>query len=135
MSFLNEEGLIENGFADIDPNAWGADGSAFISYTLTDKGLDNKDFIIENTFQYIDLIKSEGIKQEYFDELAGINQIQFEDYRAPEALSLAVNFAFNIYDVPLQNLIDYAYVTSDFKPDAISNVLSQMKKNQLGCTT
>ena len=66
---------------DIDPNAWGADGSAFISYTLTDKGLDNKDFIIENTFQYIDLIKSEGIKQEYFDELAGINQIQFEDYR------------------------------------------------------
>ena len=128
MSFLNEEGYIENGFADIDPNAWGADGSAFISYTLTDKGFDNKDFIIANTFQYIDLIKSEGIKQEYFDELAGINQIQFEDYRAPEALSLAVNFAFNIFDVPLQNLIDYAYITSDFKPDAIADLLSQMTK-------
>ena len=127
MSFLNEEGLIESGSASIDPNAWGADGSAFISYTLTDKGLDNKDTIIENTFQYIDMMKADGIKKEYFDELAGINQIQFEDYRSPEALNLAVQFAFNIFDVPLQNIIDYSYVTSDYKSDAIKNVLSKMK--------
>ena len=39
MSFLNEEGLVESGSASIDPLLWGADGSAFISYTLTDKGL------------------------------------------------------------------------------------------------
>ena len=126
MSFLNEEGLIESGSVSIDPDVWGADGSAFISYTLTDKGLINKNIIIENTFRYIDLIKDEGIKKEYFDELAGINQIQFEDYKAPEALNLAVQFAFNIYDVPLKNIIDFNYVTSDFKSDAIQNVLSKM---------
>ena len=31
--------------ADIDPNAWGADDWGLF-HTLTDKGLDNKDFII-----------------------------------------------------------------------------------------
>ena len=126
MSFLNEEGLIESGSASIDPILWGADGSAFISYTLTDKGLNNKNTIIENTFRYIDLIKAGGVKKEFFDELAGINQIQFEDYSAPEALSLAVQFAFNIYDIPLKNIIDYSYITSDYKSSAIENVLLKM---------
>ena len=45
MSFLNEEGLVESGSASIDPLLWGADGSVFISYTLTDKGLNNKNII------------------------------------------------------------------------------------------
>ena len=81
MNFLNEEGYIEEGSASIDPNSWGADGSAFVSFTLTEKGQMNKNVIIANTFKYIDLIKSEGIKKDYFDELAGVNQIQFEDYR------------------------------------------------------
>ncbi len=126
MSFLNEDGLIESGSASIDPILWGADGSAFISYTLTDKGLANKNIIIENTFRYIDLIKNNGVKKEFFDELAGINQIQFEDYSAPDALSLAVQFAFNIYDIPLKNIIDYSYVTSDYEPSAIESVLAKM---------
>lgn len=127
MSFLNEEGYIEEGSSSIDPNAWGADGSAFISFTLTEKGQINKNAIIANTFKYIDLIKSQGINNEFFDELAGINQIQFEDYRTPEALNLAIGFAFNIFDVPLKNLIDYRYVTSEYKPEAIKDVLSKMK--------
>jgi protease-3 len=126
MNFLNEEGYIEEGSASIDPNSWGADGSAFVSFTLTEKGQMNKNVIIANTFKYIDLIKSEGIKKDYFDELAGVNQIQFEDYRTPEALNLAIGFAFNIYDVPLKNLIDYSYVTSDYNPEAIKDVLSSM---------
>lgn len=127
MNFLNEEGYIEEGSASIDPNSWGADGSAFVSFTLTEKGQMNKNVIIANTFKYIDLIKSEGIKKDYFDELAGVNQIQFEDYRTPEALNLAIGFAFNIYDVPLKNLIDYSYVTSDYNPEAIKDVLASME--------
>ena len=126
MSFLNEEGLIESGSTSIDPILWGADGSALITFTLTDKGIKNKQAIIANTLRYIDLIKANGIKKEYFDELAAINQIQFEDYSAPEALSLAVQFAFNIYDVPLKNIIDFSYVTSDYQSEAIENVLSKM---------
>ena len=126
MSFLNEEGLVESGSASIDPLLWGADGSVFISYTLTDKGLNNKNIIIENTFRYIDLIRANGIKKEFFDELAGINQIQFEDYSSPEALSLAVQFAFDIYDIPHKNIIDYSYITSDYNSAAIENVLSKM---------
>jgi hypothetical protein len=39
---------------------------------------------------------------------------------------LAVEFAFNIYDIFLKNIIDYSYITSDYKYDAIENVLSKM---------
>ena len=124
MSMLNEEGFIQSGSASIEQNGWGADGSAFISYTLTDKGLEEKEFIISSTFDYINLIKADGINKKYFDELAGINQIQFEDYKSPEALQLAVSFAFNIYDVPLKNIIDSRYVTSDYSEDAINSLLT-----------
>ncbi len=126
MSFLNEEGLIESGSASIDPIIWGGDGSAFVSYTLTEKGVNNKNTIIGNTFRYLDIIKADGVKKEFFDELAGINQIQFEDYSAPDALSLAIQFAFNIYDIPLKNIIDYSYITSDYQSSAIEKVLSKM---------
>ena len=126
MNVLTEQGYIQDGQASINPNAWGADGSAFISYTLTDQGLANKNFIISNTFHYIDLIKKSNAQQEHFKELAAINQIQFEDYQLPSALDLAVAMAFRIYDVPFQHLIDYSYITSDFNREAIEELLSQL---------
>ena len=129
MSYLTEEGYIQDGDASVDPKIWGGDGSAFITYSLTDKGLNNKDFIISNTFQYLDLMKEDGVNKDYFDELAGINQIQFEDYSSPEALQLAVSFALKIYDVPLKNIIDSTYVTSDYGEQAINEVLSSFNPN------
>lgn len=123
MTMLSEEGYIQDGSASIQQNGWGADGSAFISYTLTDKGVAEKEFIISSTFNYIDLVKTNGVNDKYFNELAGINKIQFEDYKSPEALQLAVSFAFKIYDVPLKNIIDSSYVTSDYSEEAINNLL------------
>ena len=130
MSNLNEGGYIQDGQASIDPKSWGMDGSAFIQYSLTDKGLQNKDFIISATFQYIDLLKNDGISKDYFDELASINQIQFEDYSSPEALQQAVSFAFKIYDVPLKNIIDSNYVTSEYSEDSIQRLLSNFDQKK-----
>ena len=126
MVRLQDEGLIQSGRAIFMPAAWGKDGSAFLEYSLTEKGENNKDKILFLTYEFIDLIKSNGIDKAYFDELASINKIQFEDYQSPSALSQAVQFGQRIFDWPSENLIDYAYVTSEFDPDAIKSTLSQL---------
>ena len=126
MVTLQDEGLIQSGQAVFMPSAWGKDGSAFVEYSLTEKGEKNKDTILSLTYNYIDLIKSNGIDKAYFDELASINKIQFEDYQSPSALGLAVEFGQRVFDWPAENLIDFAYVTSEFDSDAIMSTLSQL---------
>ena len=126
MVKLQDEGLIQSGTGIFMPTAWGKDGSAFIEYSLTEKGERNTDKILSLTYQYIELIKSNGIDKAYFDELASINKIRFEDYQSPSALGLAVGFGQRVFDWPAENLIDFRYVTSDFDPDAITSTLSQL---------
>ena len=126
MVKLQDEGLIQNGQAVFMPSAWGKDGSAFIEYSLTEKGESNKDTILFLTYQFIDLIKSTGVDKAYFDELASINKIQFDDYQSPSALGLAVGFGQRVFDWQAENLIDFAYVTSEYDPNAIMSTLSQL---------
>lgn len=126
MVKLQDEGLIQNGQAVFMPSAWGKDGSAFIEYSLTEKGESNKETILFLTYQFIDLIKSTGVEKAYFDELASINKIQFDDYQSPSALGLAVGFGQRVFDWQAENLIDFAYVTSEYDPNAIMSTLSQL---------
>ena len=126
MVKLQDEGLIQNGQAVFMPSAWGKDGSAFIEYSLTEKGESNKETILFLTYQFIDLIKSTGVDKAYFDELASINKIQFDDYQSPSALGLAVGFGQRVFDWQAENLIDFAYVTSEYDPNAIMSTLSQL---------
>lgn len=125
-SYLTNEGYIESGGASINPNVWGADGAVFFDFILTNKGLANKDLIIDLAFKYINLISTNGVNKKYYDEMKAINDREFEDYTPPQALSLAVNFGNKIFDVPVKNLIDYNLKTDSFNEEAIREVLSQL---------
>ena len=83
MSYLIDDGFIESGNASIQSKAWGYDGSAFIDYVLTEKGVENKNLILDLTFEYLNLIQSDGIIKEYFDEIKAINERNFIDFSAP----------------------------------------------------
>jgi len=130
-SYLTNEGYIESGSASINPNVWGADGAVFIDFILTDKGVANKDLIINLAFKYIDLISTQGINEKYYDEMKAINDREFEDYSPPQALNLAVNFGSQIFDVPVKNLIDYGLKTDSFDEKAIRDVLSQLSPSNV----
>ena len=131
FSYLTDEGFIEGGGASINPNAWGADGAVFIDFTLTNKGVNNKDLIIDLAFKYINLISLNGINKKYFDEMKAINDREFKDYTPPEALSMAVNFGRQIFDVPVKNLIDYNLKTDSYNENAIKDVLSQLSPSKV----
>ena len=127
MSYLVDEGFIESGNASIQSKVWGYDGSAFIDYILTEKGVENKNLILDLTFEYLNLIQSDGIIKEYFDEIKAINERNFIDFSAPRALAVAVGFGSQIFDVPVENLIDYSYLTEEYDEQAIKDLMSQLK--------
>ena len=51
MVTLQDEGLIQTGSAVFMSAAWGKDGSAFIEYSLTEMGENNKDKILFLTYE------------------------------------------------------------------------------------
>lgn len=126
MSILIEEGYIQSGSASFFPNVWGSDGSAFIDFLLTEKGQANKNKILSMTFQYLDLMREQGINQEHFEELRSINKIGFEDLNTQPPLETAVGLSWNIFDIESKHLIDYRFRTDEFKPDLILSSLSQL---------
>ena len=79
------------------------------------------------TFEYLNLIQSDGIIKEYFDEIKAINERNFIDFSAPRALAVAVGFGSQIFDVPVENLIDYSYLTEEYDEQAIKDLMSQLK--------
>ncbi|MEP0355271.1 insulinase family protein [Paraglaciecola sp.] len=123
---LREQGYIQTGRSIFAPNIWGHTGSAFLEYVLTEKGQNNQDDILRNTFQYIELIKQSGIKQAYFDELSAIKSMQFEDYRALPAPNLAMTLSQRVFDFPVKNIIDADYLVDRFEEEKINKVLSQL---------
>ena len=69
--------------------------------------------------------------KKYFDEMKAINDREFKDYTPPEALSMAVNFGRQIFDVPVKNLIDYNLKTDSYNENAIKDVLSQLSPSKV----
>lgn len=127
MSVLIDQGFIQSGSASFLPNAWGADGSAFIDFLLTDKGQANKNKVLSMTFEYLDLIRQKGVTEDHFKELQATNKISFEDYSPQPPLETAVSLTWNIFDLDSKNLIDYIYRTDEFKSEIIMDSLNQLR--------
>lgn len=125
ISTLRDQGLIQTASVAILPNVWGNSGSAFIDFSLTDKGQANKESIFSQTFAYIELLKTQGINQAYADELKGLLTLQFEDFITPQPLQLAIHLSQVIYNYPTQHLIDHSYLFTDFQPEKITQALTK----------
>ncbi|REL37099.1 insulinase family protein [Thalassotalea euphylliae] len=126
LATLTEQGLIQFGNVMFMPNAWGNNGSAFIQFVLTEKGQAQQDTILASTFSYLEQIKSQGISQAHFDELKGLLNLQYEDYRAPAALPLAMQLAQPIFDVPSEHLIDHNFVAKRFNAKQIGDLVDHL---------
>ena len=122
LPVLTEKGLIQFGNVSFAPNVWGNSGSAFIQFVLTEQGLKEQEVILASTFKYLSKVTQQGITKAHFEELKGLLNIQFEDFRAPPALNLAMMLASSIYDIPAKHLIDYRYQAKAFDATAIRSL-------------
>lgn len=124
--WLQKEGLADGINAGADPMIDRNQGVFNISVSLTDKGLAERDRVIAAVFSYLAKIHQQGIKQEYFDEIADVMAL---DYRYP-ALTRDMDYVEWLVDtmlrVPVEHVLDSPYLTDQFDPAAISSRLDEL---------
>ena len=71
LSLLKKAGLIDDIYATAYPVTIGS-GFFRIGVDLTEKGLKQYEEVVKVIFQYIDMLKKEGVKKWFFDEVSRI---------------------------------------------------------------
>jgi protease-3 len=124
--WLQKEGLADGINAGADPMVDRNQGVFNISISLTDKGLAQRDRVIAAVFSYLNEMRQQGIKKEYFDEIAHVMAL---DYRYP-ALTRDMDYVEWLVDtmlrVPVEHVLDSPYLTDQFDPAAIASRLDQL---------
>ena len=89
LSYLIAEGYALELSAGYDHELWNF-SNFYIDITLTKKGLENVERVIEAVFQYAHNIKAKGIQEYFFDEMKRVGEINFEfaDKSAPQGYAL-----------------------------------------------
>jgi len=127
---LRRQGLVKMVSAELASDVYGPDGYLRINAELTDLGLQKEDEIIAAIFNYVDLIKREGIKENYFRELQVMRSKDFENASKPDPLNQAVELTTAQFDVPVENLLNSTYVYERFDTKAMKKFVAQLDKHK-----
>ncbi|CAG8531276.1 2424_t:CDS:10 [Paraglomus occultum] len=130
LSLLKKAGLVD----DIDVGAYAvAIGSGFfrIEVDLTEKGLKQYEEVVKVIFQYIDMLKREGVKKWIFDENAQLAamQFRFKDKSSVSSYTSQVsNFMQRPY--PREWILSAPYLSFEYDPAQIEHALDCLRKDR-----
>ncbi|QFU22147.1 insulinase family protein [Shewanella eurypsychrophilus] len=124
LSYLKEQGYAINLSA-----GGGVNGYNFkdynVSIQLTEKGLTNLDSVIQCTFEYIELIKMQGLEDWRYLERANLLNLAFKYQEQIKTLDLASHLSINMHHYDVEDL-----VYGDYKMDGldVAETLSLLQK-------
>lgn len=124
--WLQKQGLADGISAGADPMVQRNQGIFAISVSLTDKGLAEKDRVIAAIFNYLSLIRSQGVKKEYFDEIAHVMALDFRYPAVTRDMDYVEWLVDTMMRVPVDHVLDSPYITDRFDPQAIDNRLAAL---------
>lgn len=102
-----------------------ANGFGFfeIKVDLTDEGFENKDKIVKLIFQYLNMIRSHGIKEWIFAEHRNLRELEFkfEDEKSP--IQLVKKAVSSMRHFPMPEVLTAPVLVNEWRPDLIETVL------------
>lgn len=123
---LRKKGLAVNTTAYLESEAYGADGFMRVQVELTDAGLKRQDEVIAAIFAYIDLVKREGLNENYYRELQSMRAKDFLNAAKPNPLQQAIQLTTLQFDIPVENLLNSDAIYERYDEKAIKDVIDQL---------
>lgn len=123
---LKSQGLINNIYAGASLERFRNAGAFVINIDLTDEGLAKRDEVVAAVFNYLDLMKRQGIDKSYFDEVKQVLNIDFEFPTLSRDADYAAELADNMLMRPIEHIVDADNAIGTFNPTAIQNRLNAM---------
>lgn len=123
---LQKQGLIDSIEASSSPTRYGNSGLFTIAASLTERGLAEKDQVIAAIFDYIKLLKSQGIQRAYYDEIARVLNLDFKYQNVSRDMDYVQWLTSQMLDYPIAHILDADYVAQQFDQNAILARLNQL---------
>ncbi len=125
--WLQKQGLADAIHASADPMRARNTGVFTISVSLTERGLAQRDRVVAALFSYLNLLADQGIKAEYFNEIAQVLNVDFRYPSITRNMYYIAEVADRMLRVPLAHTLDAPYVADRYDAQAIAARLAEMK--------
>jgi len=102
-----------------------------INIDLSEKGFDHIDDIGALLFSYIELIRAQGVKQVYFEELSQLAELDFRFQEKSSESSLVQGLASRMHRYEMQEVLSRPYLYENFKPERIEQILQRLLPENL----
>lgn len=124
--WLQKQGVADAINAGADPMVDRNGGVFAISVSLTDKGLAQRDEVVAAIFNYLKMLRSEGIKQSYFDEISHVLNLDFRYPSITRDMDYIEWLVDTMLRVPVEHALDAPYLADRYDPKAIAERLDAM---------
>ena len=124
-SFLKDQGLIVS-LAAYPSDVPGEYGEFNVRMELTPEGLDKVDYITALVFDYLDLIRQQGIQQWLYDESRQIADLGFRYQEARSPQQTATSLASRLHYLPASDLLNSNYLYDEFDPKLIKRLMASL---------
>lgn len=123
---LRKKGFAVNTTAYFASDSYGPDGYMRVQIELTELGLKHQDEVVAAVFAYTDLVKREGLNENYFRELQTMRAKDFMNAGKPNPLQQAVQLTTMQFDIPVENLLNAGFIYERYDEPSIKAVLEQL---------
>lgn len=124
--WLQNQGLADSISAGADPVIDRNGGVFSIAISLTDKGQANRDEVIAAVFSYLNQLRTEGIDQRYFDEVAHVLDLDFRYPSITRDMDYIEWLVDTMLRVPVADTLVAPYIADDYDAQAIGARLEGM---------
>ncbi len=106
-------------------------GSYTVSIGLTEPGLEHLEEIGRLLFSQILLVKSEGIEEWRFRQEQKLAEMAFRFRQEHDAGGYVMSLASRMHDYKIVDVLRGPYIKEDFRPDRISELLDELRPDNL----
>lgn len=124
LSFLKEQGWATALMCGAYSGMKRVYASFKVTVTLSQQGLEHATDVVKAFFQYVALLRQEGVQQWIYSECQNLQTMAFRFKDKHPPASYCSSLAGVLRDFPAQHLLDHAYCMDDYRPDFIQTLLS-----------
>ncbi|MCC5853337.1 MAG: insulinase family protein, partial [Alkalimonas sp.] len=128
---LMSSGLVSSFNVSVNPDLYGNYGSLSIDMSLTDAGMQQREAITAMVMQYLDLIKQQGVDEQYYQEIKTSLANQFQFLEKTDGFGYASSLTASMLKRPVQHAIAAPFIYERFDAEAIEQVLAQLTPDNL----
>ena len=122
---LKKNGLADSLSAGIGMDT-GENATLDISIALTPEGLRKHEEILPLVFQYIDIIREQGISQQRFEEMQRLAQIDFRFREQGDPIHEAMRLSSQLQDYPADDILSAPWLMERYAPDQYRAILAKL---------